>query len=122
MTSTGSDPTQWDHPKLLEVGLKAVINSAWLEEEPLGRAKLKDDERYTQFAAFQNGRLYNNNLRLNATGGNDYWKSGVANPDIPGQVGLDLDNGIQDVAEIDRIITRHTPPAYRGECGRGGTG
>lgn len=39
MTSTGSDPTQWDHPKLLEVGLKAVINSAWLEEEPLGRAE-----------------------------------------------------------------------------------
>lgn len=195
MTFAGTDPTEWDHPKLLEVGLKAVINSEWLEEEPLGRAEwikymslffnqeaaaerifaemeeryttmaekaramankptvftgfmfkgswyisggrsyfarfladaganyvwsdndatgspqvsfeevldraqnadfwvngsqfwtsasevLEGDERSMEFAAFQNGRLYNNNLRLNATGGNDYWESGVANPDI----------------------------------------
>ncbi len=195
MTFAASDPTQWDHPKLLEVGLKAVINSEWLEEEPLGRAEwikymslffnqeaeaqrifaemeeryttmaakaaavadkptvftgfmhkgswyisggksyfarfladaganylwadndatgspqlsfeevldraqnadfwvngsqfwtsatevLEGDERYAQFTAFPNGRLYNNNMRLNATGGNDYWESGVAHPDI----------------------------------------
>lgn len=42
----------------------------------------KDDERYTKFAAFQNGAIYNNNARLNENGGNDYWESGVAYPDI----------------------------------------
>jgi len=195
MTFAASDPTEWDHPRLLEVGLKTVIHSSWLEEEPLARAEwikymsvffnkeaeaeriftemeerytamaekaqavadkptvftgfmykgswyisggrsyfarmlvdaganylwadndatgspqlsfeevferasdadfwvnasqfwtsaadvLKGDERYAQFAAFQNGHLYNNNLRLNETGGNDYWESGVANPDV----------------------------------------
>ncbi len=53
----------------------------------VGRAKsLKDlaeaDERYTQFKAFQEGNVYNNNKRLNKWGGNDYWESGLANPDI----------------------------------------
>ena len=53
----------------------------------VGRAKsLKDlseaDERYTQFKAFQKGNVYNNNKRLNKWGGNDYWESGLANPDI----------------------------------------
>ncbi len=42
----------------------------------------KDDERYAKFAAFQNGAIYNNNARQNENGGNDYWESGVANPDI----------------------------------------
>ncbi|MCS6880254.1 MAG: ABC transporter substrate-binding protein [Oscillochloridaceae bacterium] len=43
---------------------------------------LAQDERFAQFAAFQNGRVYNNNRRLNANGGNDYWETGVTNPDL----------------------------------------
>ncbi|MCX7789320.1 MAG: ABC transporter substrate-binding protein [Chloroflexaceae bacterium] len=43
---------------------------------------LAQDERFAQFAAFQNGRVYNNNKRLNANGGNDYWETGVTNPDL----------------------------------------
>ncbi len=40
------------------------------------------DERFGDFAAFQSGQVYNNNLRTNPSGGNDYWESGVINPDL----------------------------------------
>lgn len=40
------------------------------------------DARYADFAAFQSGNVWNNNVRLNANGGNDYYESGVANPDV----------------------------------------
>ncbi len=43
---------------------------------------LAEDERFAEFAAVQNGRLYNNNARVNEQGGNDYWESGVTNPHI----------------------------------------
>lgn len=40
------------------------------------------DERLTQFRAFQQGQVYNNNARVNEHGGNDYWESGLTRPDI----------------------------------------
>jgi len=40
------------------------------------------DERYGEFAAFQNGQVFNNNARSNENGGNDYWEGGLANPDV----------------------------------------
>ena len=40
------------------------------------------DERYAALAAFNSGRVYNANARLNAHGGNDYWESGLAEPHI----------------------------------------
>ncbi|MBS1604303.1 MAG: ABC transporter substrate-binding protein [Bacteroidetes bacterium] len=40
------------------------------------------DARFTQFASFRNGGLYNNTLRTNDIGANDYWESGVANPQL----------------------------------------
>jgi len=43
---------------------------------------LAQDARYTAFAPFQSGRLYNNNLRTNAAGANDYWESGAVRPDL----------------------------------------
>lgn len=39
------------------------------------------DERYTDFAAFQAGNVWNNNKHQNANGGNDYYESAVAHPD-----------------------------------------
>jgi iron complex transport system substrate-binding protein len=41
---------------------------------------LAADVRYANFTALQQGRIYNNNARLNPYGGNDYWETGVANP------------------------------------------
>lgn len=39
------------------------------------------DARYADFAAFQSGNVWNNNARINASGGNDYYESAIAHPD-----------------------------------------
>ncbi len=41
-----------------------------------------EDERYTDFLAFGSGGLFNNNARVSAAGGNDYFESGAINPDV----------------------------------------
>lgn len=40
------------------------------------------DPRYGKIAALQQNKAYNNNTQLNETGGNDYWESGLVNPDV----------------------------------------
>lgn len=45
-------------------------------------AALAEDERFGEFAALQNQQVYNNNARVNAQGGNDYFESGLANPHL----------------------------------------
>ena len=43
---------------------------------------LNEDERFAEFYAFQNGALYNNNKALTTMGGNDFYESGIAHPDV----------------------------------------
>lgn len=43
---------------------------------------LAQNERYGDFAAVQNGQVYNNTGSLSEFGGNDYWQTGIANPDL----------------------------------------
>lgn len=43
---------------------------------------LASDDRYQTFAAIKSGKLFTPTARLNETGGNDYWESGMANPDV----------------------------------------
>ncbi len=43
---------------------------------------LAEDERYAEFTAFENGQVYNNNARVNATGGNDFGETGVLHPEL----------------------------------------
>lgn len=43
---------------------------------------MAEDNRYANFAAVKTGNVYNNNARINNSGGNDYWESGTSNPDI----------------------------------------
>lgn len=38
------------------------------------------DPRYGEFTALQQNQVFNNNARLNDSGGNDYWESGTVNP------------------------------------------
>ena len=40
------------------------------------------DERFTEFAAFQNGQVYAFNRRVNEQGGNDYYESSAAHPNL----------------------------------------
>lgn len=71
-----------DFEVVLERGASADywinVNQFWMTTEDA----LADDSRYAEFDAFQNGNLWNNNLRQNANGGNDYFENGVANPDL----------------------------------------
>ena len=41
-----------------------------------------EDERYGQFKAVRTGNVFNANARLNANGGNDYWETGLIEPDV----------------------------------------
>ena len=39
------------------------------------------DERFNRFNAFEEGRVFNNTLRVNANGGNDVWERGTLHPE-----------------------------------------
>ncbi|MEA5570945.1 ABC transporter substrate-binding protein [Calothrix sp. UHCC 0171] len=57
----------------------------WLNFNPQWQQKqdiLSEDNRYGDFKAVKNGNLYNNNARVNESGGNDYWEGGISNPDV----------------------------------------
>ena len=41
-----------------------------------------EDERYGKFTAVKTGKVFNANARLNANGGNDYWETGLIEPDV----------------------------------------
>jgi len=43
---------------------------------------LSVDEKFQNFKAVKEGNLFNYNNRLNSSGGNDYWESGVINPHL----------------------------------------
>lgn len=66
---------------------------------------LSFDERYNMFKAFQNGKLYNNNLRVNKQGFSDYWESGMVHPD----------ELLQDLIKIIHpdLIPRHEMKYYK---------
>lgn len=73
----------------LMLNLEAVYEKAanadyWLHPGQWKRLQdgAADDERFSGFRAFQEDRVYNNNLRENGLGGNDFWESGVTRPDV----------------------------------------
>ncbi len=41
-----------------------------------------EDNRYADFKALKNRKVFNNNARVNESGGNDYWEGGISNPDL----------------------------------------
>jgi iron complex transport system substrate-binding protein len=63
---------------------RAVGADVWIN--PGAAASLKDlvrfDERFSSLGVVKQGRVYNNNARLNPSGGNDYWESGAVRPDL----------------------------------------
>jgi iron complex transport system substrate-binding protein len=54
------------------------LNPAWATRA----AAIADDPRYGQFQAWQRDRMYNNTAKTNATGGNDYWETGLLEPQV----------------------------------------
>ncbi|MDL2262610.1 ABC transporter substrate-binding protein [Bacteroidales bacterium OttesenSCG-928-I21] len=67
-----------------EIFLTAKNADIWLHPNAFVEKKqiLQLDERLKNFLPYNNCRIFNNNKRISKTGGNDYWESGVVNPDI----------------------------------------
>ncbi len=69
---------------LENVYLKAMDADFWLN---IGAVNSKDeisalDPRLKELPCYQEGNLYNNNKRITAEGGNDYWESGTVHPHL----------------------------------------
>jgi cobalamin transport system substrate-binding protein len=77
--STGSLPLD-----LETVYERALTADVWLH--PGIMASLDElrafDERFAQVAAFRQAQVYGNDARLGPHGGNDYWETGTARPDL----------------------------------------
>jgi iron complex transport system substrate-binding protein len=63
---------------------KAANADYWINISytPTLEALKSADPRFADFSAFQNSRVYANDLRSTANGGNDFFESGAANPDV----------------------------------------
>lgn len=78
--STGSIPLSMEN--VFEAATEADIwlanTGSWSSAGDI----LAADERYGSLAAVEQGSVYSNNALVNEWGGNDYWETGVANPDL----------------------------------------
>ena len=77
-TSNGSLPLSF------EIALKELrYCDVWLGSNATSLQGLVQlDARLSLFDAYKNKRVYNYNKRATSTGGNDYWESAIARPDI----------------------------------------
>ncbi len=92
LQDAGADYAWADDPSTgsLPLSVEAVFDRAasaeiWLNGKQSWRSRadlVAEDERYQEFQAFQSGQIYVPNVRLNESGGNDYWESGLMNPHL----------------------------------------
>lgn len=77
--STGNFPVSME-----QILLKGMEADCWINIGPVdSKAEIKNtDTKLTKIKAYQNGNLFNNDNRMSAKGGNDYWESGVVNPQL----------------------------------------
>lgn len=77
---TGSGSLPLDVESVFE---RAVAVDYWLDTGYYGTrdALLAADDRFGALAAFESGNVYNNDARVNANGGFDYYESGPFRPD-----------------------------------------
>ncbi len=54
------------------------LNQFWSSQADM----LADDSRFADFRAVKENNLWNNNARMNANGGSDYFESGAAHPEV----------------------------------------
>jgi iron complex transport system substrate-binding protein len=67
-----------------EVFSRAIDADIWINPSSWGSLEdgRKQDQRFSAFKAFRAGKVYNNNKRVNKQGGNDFWESGVIQPQV----------------------------------------
>ncbi len=72
----------FDFESVFNAGLEAqvwILNRFAMDSL---EALVAEDERYAEFAAYENGAVYNSDARGNEFGGNDYWETGLARPHL----------------------------------------
>ena len=82
---------------------KAHDADCWITMKNEWRSRddvVAEDARYRKFAAFETGNVFNANARLNAHGGNDYWETGLIEPDVV-------------LADIIKILHPHLLPNHQ---------
>lgn len=69
---------------LEDVFTKSRGASVWLMDTDVKSLSdvTKMDPRYADLTAFKGDKVWSNNAKVNAQGGNDYWESGVTRPDL----------------------------------------
>ena len=73
-----------------------TMKNGWFSRDDV----VAEDERYRKFTAFETGNVFNANARLNAHGGNDYWETGLIEPDVV-------------LADIIKILHPHLLPNHQ---------
>ena len=91
LADAGADYMWWDDATSgsMPLSVESVLERAgkadfWLD--PGASRSLSElagvDERFGLFKAFRTGNVFNNDARTGPNGGNDYWETGEANPDL----------------------------------------
>lgn len=73
----------------MELSFESVYDQAYQADYWIGtdsysslESLIKADARYQNFEAFQKGKIYSYNKRINEAGANDYFESGTSRPDL----------------------------------------
>ncbi len=79
-----NDSTKGSLPLSFEtIANKQIDPNIWLNPNYSNLKEMtSDDDRYFSFLNAVEGRVYNQNKRLNKLGGNDYWEKGSLRPDL----------------------------------------
>ncbi|HEC41427.1 MAG TPA: ABC transporter substrate-binding protein [Bacteroides sp.] len=69
---------------LESVYAKGADSDFWINSGSAGNLEdiLQTESRLIRFKPYRDGSVYNNTGRMNRTGGNDFWETGVMEPDI----------------------------------------
>ncbi|MCD8386644.1 MAG: ABC transporter substrate-binding protein [Bacteroidales bacterium] len=78
-TGNQSKPIDMEEAYLLANGADYWLNVGSVTSERELRSLMP---KFADVKPVREHHVYNNNLRLNPTGGNDYWESGTVNPDL----------------------------------------
>jgi iron complex transport system substrate-binding protein len=79
------DPSAGTIPLAIETVVDRAREAEYWVDTNLFRsmAELKGvDERFSLFASFRSGNVFNNDAKISAKGGNDFWETGMARPDL----------------------------------------
>jgi iron complex transport system substrate-binding protein len=78
-TTTGSRNLGFETVYREGLDAEVWLNAGWNKSL---RDIAAEDDRYRDFKSFRNKRVYGNTKRMGANGSNDYWESGLVNPQL----------------------------------------